>query len=279
MADRVRLGIIAGAGRLPGLVAAGARQAGYQPVTIAIEGQGGPADALDTIPFGKVGKLFKTLAGEDCTDVVFCGEVGRPNLSALKMDATGLALVPKIAPKLASGDNSLLSTIADVFEERGFRVRGPDEIMSHLLAGPGAITAGEPSAEDMDDARIALQVLSDLGRHDVGQACAVQNGRVLAIEAAEGTDALIRRVASLPRARRGGSDAGGVLVKAPKSGQDRRLDLPTIGLETVRAVAEARLNGVFVEAGGTLLVDREKMIDAATESGLFVCGITPDGEG
>ena len=276
VADHPKLGIIAGAGRLPALVDAGARAAGYEPVTIAIEGQGGPTNAFATIPFGKVGKLFSTLESQGCSEVVFCGGVGRPNLSTLKMDRVGLSLLPKIAPKLASGDNSLLTTITEAFEARGFRVRGVKEIVTHLRATVGPITARIPAQSDLDDAELAIGLLHDLSRHDVGQACVVQDGRILAIEAAEGTDNMLKRVSMLTNAQRGGTDTGGILVKVPKSNQDRRIDLPAIGPETVRAATAAKLGGIVIEEKGALLVDRDEMVALADAADLFIFGRSSD---
>jgi DUF1009 family protein len=159
------------------------------------------------------------------------------------------------------------------FEEKGYRVHGAGEVAPELLAGEGVLGEQRPSAEDEADMRIAFRVVEALGRLDVGQSAVVAKVHVLAVEAAEGTDAMLARCAELD-ARSSRRGRAGVMVKAPKPGQEQRVDMPTIGPETVNKAAAAGLAGIAVAAGGVLLAERGATIAAANEHGLFLVGAT-----
>ena len=172
----------------------------------------------------------------------------------------------------ALGDDGLLSALVRALEDEGFRMVGADDVVSDLLAPQGPLGAVAPEAEAKADIALGIDVALALGALDVGQAVVVQQGLVLGVEAAEGTDALIERCGGLRRA-----GPGGVLVKVKKPGQDRRVDLPTIGVSTVTAAAAAGLSGIAVEAGGTLVMDRSAVAETADRVGVFVIGVpVPD---
>ncbi|HQT68340.1 MAG: UDP-2,3-diacylglucosamine pyrophosphatase [Rhodospirillales bacterium 20-60-12] len=272
--DAAPLGIIAGGGALPGLVAAAARASGRPVFIIGLEGFAEPA-ILAPFPhemfrFGAAGRMIAALRAHGCRDLVMVGPVKRPSLLNIRPDAEAARLLARVGRAAFAGDDGLLAAIVRVLGDEGFRVHGAHEILTNVIGAGGLLAGSEP--DDLASADIArgVAVLHALGTADVGQACVVQQGIVLAVEAAEGTDGMLSRVASLAR-----PGPGGVLVKLVKSIQDRRTDLPTIGAATIRNAALAGLRGVAFEANGTIIMDREAAIAAAQEAGLFLIGINP----
>ncbi|MBY0423093.1 MAG: UDP-2,3-diacylglucosamine diphosphatase LpxI, partial [Parvularculaceae bacterium] len=207
-----------------------------------------------------------------CDAVVLAGRVRRPDFASLKPDMKGAALLPKIIAAAAKGDGALLSLVVETLEAEGVKVLAPETVLGDLAAPGGALGAFAPSAEDRADIAKAARLVAALGPFDVGQAAVVARGFVLAVEAAEGTDAMLDRCALLPGR---GSERSGVLLKRPKPQQERRIDLPVVGAETMRRAAAAGLAGVAVEAGGALVVDRAATLAAADSLRLFVYGFSP----
>ncbi len=199
------------------------------------------------------------------------GPVRRPSLLDLRPDAEGAKLLARIGRAAFAGDDGLLAAVIRVLTEEGFRVIGAQEIIREGLAPAGVLTRVQPDAQAMTDINRGVQVARLLGSADVGQGCVVQQGLVLAVEAIEGTDAMLVRAGALRR-----DGVGGVLVKLVKPGQDRRADLPTIGPDTVRNAAAAGLRGVAFEANATILADREACLAAAETAGLFLLGLAPE---
>jgi UDP-2,3-diacylglucosamine hydrolase len=269
------LGILAGGGRLPGQVAAAAHAAGRPVFLIGLEGFADPAVLApwphQVVRMLAVGQILAALRAHGCKDLVLIGPVRRPSLLDLRPDAEGARMLARIGRAAFAGDDGLLAAVVKIFGEEGFRVLGAHEILSEALGPAGLLSQIAPDAVAMGDIGRGITVVRALGTVDVGQACVVQQGVVLAVEAAEGTDAMLSRCGELARPGR-----GGVLVKLVKPGQDRRADLPTIGPETVRAAAAAGLRGVAFEAGGTILADREAAIAAADSAGLFLLGLDKD---
>jgi hypothetical protein len=227
------------------------------------------------IKWGEVGKLFAALEKNGCGDLVIIGGVDRPDLANVKFDFGALKTLPFILSLGKGGDDSVLSRIVRYLEERGYRVHGAGDVAPDLLAGLGTLGNKSPSADDQADIDMAFKVVSALGRLDVGQAAVVARGHVLAVEAAEGTDAMLIRCAELRQSgRTGPRSRAGVLAKAPKPGQEERVDLPTIGPETVREAAAAGLAGIAVAAGRVLMADGPATIEAANQHGLFLVGET-----
>ena len=267
-----KLGIIAGGGNLPGQVAAAACAQGREVFIAAIEGFAEPAIVA---PFphrffrlGALGAIRNALAESGCTEIVMIGPVKRPSLLALRPDAEGAKLLAKIGRAAFAGDDGLLAAVVRVLSEDGFNVLGAHDIVSDVLGPPGLLTQTAPDAGAMADVQRGIEVLKIIGAADIGQACVVQQGIVLGVEAIEGTDALIARSTSLRR-----EGPGGVLVKIAKPQQDNRYDLPTVGPDTVAACAKAGLRGIALEAGRSLLIAREETIRLADEAGIFVVGI------
>ena len=270
-----KLGIIAGGGALPLRITAASNARGEAFHVIPLAGY---ADALlDAFPgdgcgIGEAGKAIRILKEQGCDAVVFAGKVTRPDFKALKVDWRGAAILPKIIAAAARGDGAMLDVMVETMESEGFRVIGAEEALNDLLAPVGAVGAVLPDDQDLEDIKKAAQVIEALGPYDVGQGAVVASGLVIAIEAAEGTDEMISRCASITLAA--GEAPSGVLVKRPKPGQELRIDLPTIGTETVRRAVAAGLKGIAVKAGGALIIDRDDVAALADEASLFVYGFT-----
>lgn len=222
-----------------------------------------------TARMGAAGRILALLREAQCQDLVVVGPVKRPSMLDLRPDAEGVRLLARIGRAAFGGDDGLLAAVLRVLGEEGFHVLGAHEILTRALAPAGLLTPTGPDAMAQADIARGLAVIRALGAADVGQACVVQQGIVLAVEAIEGTDAMLARVGALAR-----PGPGGVLVKCAKPGQDRRADLPAIGPDTVRAAARAGLRGIAFEAGGTLLADATTTTTTASEAGLFLLGTT-----
>ncbi len=268
---RPKLGIVAGGGELPGLVAAACRAEGRTFHILALNGHADPAvigDApADWIRLGEAGSGFEKLRQAGVVEVMMIGPVRRPSLSELAPDFRTARFFAKVGLK-ALGDDGLLRAVVAELEHEGFRVVGVDEVLSDCLAVAGAYGSVATDAQAEADIERGLEVARGLGALDIGQAVVVQQGIVLGVEAIEGTDQLLRRCGALAR-----DGLGGVLVKIRKPGQDRRIDLPTIGTTTVREAAAVGLRGIAVEAGGALVLGRDAVAAEADRLGLFVRGV------
>jgi DUF1009 family protein len=269
------LGILAGGGPLPGRVAAAGRAAGRSVFILGLEGYADPA-VLAPFPhafvrIGAGGRILQLLREHQCHDLVLVGPVRRPSLLHLRPDADGTKILARIGRAAFAGDDGLLAAVIKVLGEEGFRVLGAHEVLAEVLAPKGLLTAAAPDAQAMSDIGRAITVARALGAVDVGQGCVVQQGMVLAVEAAEGTDAMLARCQGLGR-----TGPGGVLVKLVKPGQDRRTDLPTIGPRTVAEAIAAGLRGIAYDASGTILAERDATIAAADAGGLFLLGLDPE---
>jgi len=270
------LGIIAGGGPLPVQVAAAARAAGRRVFIVGLDGHADPAVLApwphEIVRMGAAGHILASLRENGCQDLVMIGPVRRPSLLDLRPDVEGARILARIGRAIFFGDDALLAALIKMFADEGFRVIGAHEVMQGVIAPRGVLTRVTPDAQAMADIRRGIQVARLLGTADVGQGCVVQQGLVLAVEAIEGTDAMLARSAGLRR-----DGVGGVLVKLVKPGQDKRADLPTIGPETVRHAAAAGLRGLAFEAGATILAERDACLAAADSAGLFLLGLDPVG--
>lgn len=212
-----------------------------------------------------------------CRELVCIGTLLRPALRDLRLDWTTLRLLPRIYGFFRGGDDHLLTALGRLLEEHGFRLLGAHEVAPEILAPAGVLGDRAPAARDWEDIKRGFAVLDAIGSFDVGQAVVIANGRVLAIEAAEGTDGMLERVAALREVGRAPERAGvGVLVKAPKPQQDRRLDLPSIGPTTVERVRVAGLAGIAVRAREAIIIEPVALAEAARRAGIFVVGVEPE---
>lgn len=273
------IGLVAGLGQLPIQVAEGAVASGRGVYVARLKGFEEPALASypgSVVGLGELGKLIKTFKAEGCRDVVFAGNVSRPDFSAVKVDWRGAKLLPRVLKVAREGDDALLRLILSELEAEGFSILGADEVAAHLLAPEGLLTGPQPTPGNLDDIKYARRVAEEMGKLDIGQGCVVCDGLVLAVEAQEGTDAMLERCAQLPANLRGTPEAPrGVLVKVPKPIQTRKIDLPTVGVATLEGLKRAGLAGVAVEAGGALLVDRQAIVSFGQAHGIFVIGLKP----
>ncbi len=275
------LAIICGGGSFPGAVAEAVVQRGRRPVMFGVKGWADPKAveryAPPWIAIGQAGRLFRLARAENCREALFIGTLLRPPLWQIRLDWQTLRLLPRAARFFRGGDDRLLSGVASLFEEGGLRIIGLDDVAPEILVPGGVLGHYQPTARDNGDITCALKVIAALGPFDVGQAVIVSDNHVLAVEAAEGTDNMLMRVAELRKQRRVTSPEGrGVLVKAPKPGQDRRFDLPAIGRQTVENVARAGLAGLAVAAGSTIIAEIAEVIATADRSRVFLVGV---GEG
>ena len=275
-APKPKLGIIAGAGPLPARLAEAALAEGREVFVVAIGGEADPAlfpaIEVETVDLGAVGRTIDLLKAKACRELVLAGPVRRPDFSRLRPDWRGMKLLPKVVAAARGGDNALFNVLVGAFEDEGFRVVGADDVLSSLLARPGPVGRLVPDEAARADIARAFEVAKALGALDVGQGAVALDGIVLGVELVDGTDALLARVAEM-RHVHGPAGAAGVLVKVAKPGQERRVDLPTIGPRTVAGIVAARLAGIAVEAGGALVMDPVATGRAADEAGVFVVGV------
>lgn len=271
--EPAKLGIIAGAGHLPLRLADACTQQARPFFILAIEGAA-DMSAIAHLPHaevrvGAVGEVLEQLRKNEVRELVMAGGVKRPSMSSLMPDALGMKLMGTLGLKLfAGGDDTLLKALVEFFEEQGFRVIGVDEVLCGLLAPEGVLTVKKPDKRAEADIALGFRVAKALGELDVGQAAVVENGYVLGVEGAEGTDALITRCAGLMREQK-----RAVLVKAKKPGQEGRADLPAIGPQTVQRLHDSGMAGVAVETGAALLLDRDALLKLADRLGVFVAGV------
>jgi DUF1009 family protein len=273
----LRIGILAGGGRLPLTVAESVIERGGSVHIVAIEGEADASIAQfphTWVNWGQVGRMVSTFR-KRADAMVIAGSVRRPDLWKLRPDWGFFFSLPQILEMMAGGDDSVLSRVVRFFEAKGIAVRGAHEVAPGLLVLGGPAGALSLDRQGLADAELGFAVRAALGALDAGQAVVTEGGRVLAIEGAEGTDAMLRRVADL-RAARAGAAPGGVLAKGPKPGQELRVDMPTIGPRTVEGTAAARLGGVAVEAGAVLLLDRSAAVAAADACSIAIQGLTSE---
>ena len=267
-----KLGIVAGSGALPHALIEACERMKRPFFVLGLKGHANPKEYDKALPMewvrlGAIGKAFRLMRKNGVEEIVMIGAVKRPSFVGLFPDFRALKAIIHLKKK-ALGDDGLLRRIAKEVESEGFKVVGIDSILPHLLATEGVYTHEVPLPKDQTDIKRGIEVAKLLGKADVGQSVIVQQGLVLAVEGIEGTDALIRRTADLKR--KGG---GGVLVKMTKPGQDRRMDLPTIGPATVQAVKNAGFVGIAVQAGGVLISQSEQTVKLANQLGLFIVGV------
>lgn len=262
-----RLGIIAGGGGLPKKLIEACKRDGRDYFVLGFNGQ----TDKDISPhqwtrLGATNEAIGLLKAANVDTLVMAGRIRRPTLAEMRPDWRTVQVFARLGAK-AFGDDALLRAVAAELEKDGFKVVGAHEIEPALITPAGFLGKVHPAPEHLPDIEKGISAAKELGKLDIGQAVVVQQGIVIGVEAVEGTDALIDRCRSLRRKGR-----GGVLVKTCKPQQDRRLDLPAVGLRTVRKCFEAGIEGIAIEAGASLILDREETVAAADKLGLFVTG-------
>ncbi len=264
------IGLIAGGGRFPLLFAESARRAGHRVVAVAHKAETDPAlagvvDAITWVKLGQLGHVLEALREGGATQSVMLGAITKRRFFADAMlDATGLKVLARIAIR---SDDNLLRAIARFLDEEGIPITDPTPFLADRLAPQGVLGKHQPSEEELSDARYGLELARGIGRLDLGQTVVVKDRVALAVEALEGTDACIRRGGELA------PSGGFVAVKAAKPQQDRRFDLPAVGPETVDALIAAKGRVLAVEAGATLVMDLDRMIEKADRARLVLLGV------
>jgi len=270
--DYFPLGIIAGSGILPGELAIISKNLGKEPfiacITKEIE-----IDLIDHCDYrffsiGSVGSIIEYFKSNKVKNIVFAGSIKRPNLSKLKVDIAGAHLLTKILKQKFLGDDKLLTIVAEFLGDKGFKIISAQDILM-LESDYGQLSTNrQPSKQDLIDIELGLKVARSLGALDIGQSVIIEDGYVLGVEAAEGTENLIERCAVLRK-----KPYGGVLVKVLKPNQDVRLDIPSIGPETVNSLAKFKYNGVAIEAGSVIIISRESTYEFANEDDIFIAEV------
>jgi DUF1009 family protein len=270
--------IVCGGGGLPFAVADAAIKNGRRVVLFGLR-EFADAEKIARYPHhwvavGQAGRLDRLLRDEGCRDLVFIGSLVRPTISQLRPDFLMLRLLIRFAGTFRGGDGHILRRVIGMAEARGFRVVGAHEVAPDILVPEGALGSRQPAAQDRADITHGLAYLRAAGPFDVGQAVVVADNRIVCVEAAEGTDHMLARLADVRRSGGVRFAAGtGVLVKAPKPGQERRIDLPSIGPKTIDSARQAGLNGIAVVAGSTVVAEPDEVADLADRAKLFVVGV------
>lgn len=259
-----KLALIAGQGGLPAALIAALPE---RPFVCALDGFAPDGVAVDQVfRVERLALFLRLLEDQGITRVAFAGAVQRPRLDPSLFDPHTAQMVPRLLAAMQAGDDATLRAVIGIFEEAGFEVVGVEGIAPALLPRAGVL-AGVVSARDEQDATRAAAIVAALGAVDVGQGCVVAQGLCLAVEALPGTDAMLAGVATIPASLR---PAGGLFYKATKPGQDRRIDLPTLGVATVQRAAEAGLSGLCWQAGSVICLDLPAMVAEAQARGLFL---------
>jgi len=272
------LAVLAGGGTLPVVVATAAERAGRPVKIIGINGEADDHITNFThewVDWGDIGRLLITLRADKVTDLVMVGRIhSRPDYRSMQVDRAGEFIRGAVAGLFSGGDNAVLSGAVKLFESRGFRILGAHEIATELVAPAGSLTKRTENLEEKRDVVLAMEAAKTIGALDIGQAAVAVDARVIALEGAEGTDAMLERVARLKEVGRvPGGDQLGVLSKCAKPHQDLRIDMPTIGPGTVKAAVAAGLAGIAIEAGRVMIAEREETIHAADSAGIFITGV------
>lgn len=269
-----KLGILAGGGILPARLIEHCRASGRPHYVVALQGHCEPSTVEGSphrwFRIGAAGAMLDALRAEGVSDLVMIGRIARPRIRDLRPDAKGWAILAKIWRRFFAGDDKLLRSVAVVLESEGFQVRGVHEVMESVLAPANVFGRVAPDADAMRDIIEGVRAARALGARDIGQAVVIQHGRVIGEESAKGTDEMLARSAVSMNGR------GGVLVKMRKPQQDVRLDLPSIGPDTVRRAASIGLSGIAVEAGNALVLDLPEVVRLADDAGLFLYGISDE---
>lgn len=267
-----RLGIITAKGNLSKKLIESVRNK-FDLFIVALNGETNPDLVKDMdhvwISLGEIGKAVDAMKTAGVDKVVFVGSLQKPDIFSLKLDVLGTKLLAKMAKDKFFGDNKLLSVLTNFLEEQNFKVVGVHEILKDLVVEASNFTKVSPNSQDQADIDLAVKVVTQLGQLDVGQGAIVQDGVVLGVEAIEGTDKLIRRCGEMKYTH----NHSGVLVKLSKPGQELRMDLPTIGIETIRNIHKAGFKGIAIEANRAIFLDQEESIKYADKHGMFIISL------
>ncbi len=271
------LGIIAGSGGLPVELARAVTGKGRRVFIVTRKGTANAALASFPHRIVELGDIFtasRALREAGCRELVFIGKIGRPRPSEFRFGWRNIRYMPRVMKMImGGGDAGQLHKLARFVESIGFKVVGVSDVAPELIAPAGVLGACKPAKADRHDLALGWHIADRLGELDIGQGCVVVRGRVMAVEAAEGTDAMLKRVSEL-----GPHDNTGILLKKSSNIQDMRMDLPAIGPRTVELAINAGLSGIGLEAGKTIIHDLETVTGMADRAGLFILGLAGEGD-
>ncbi|GHT91364.1 hypothetical protein FACS1894122_03670 [Alphaproteobacteria bacterium] len=219
------------------------------------------------VNLGEISKALNFFHENEVTEVVFAGGVKRPNFNKLSLDKKGASWMLKLGKAVFSGDDALLRKLSSLLEEEGFKILAGTDLLDDVFVKNGVFSRYHPSESDHEDIKKGFEVAKAIGKMDIGQSVVVCDGIILGVECVEGTDALIDRCAQLRK-----SDHGGILVKVSKPQQDYRLDLPTIGIDTINRLNKNGFCGVAVEAGKCIVINKKAVIEQVDDFSMFFCG-------
>ena len=225
--------------------------------------------------YEKPNSLFASLKDIGCNQVVFAGAMKRPKLNPLKFDSTFLKITSKLLPALKSGDDKTLKIIAKIFEKEGLEILSADQILKNLFVSEGVFTKLKPSNNDLSDIMRGFEILDCISKIDIGQACIVGQGLCLGIETIQGSDELIKFAGTNKHKYLFDENGGkGVFVKSPKINQDTRIDVPSIGVETIKNIAAEGFSGLAIKADTVQMIDKDDCIDLANQLGVFISSVS-----
>jgi hypothetical protein len=263
------IGLIAGKGQFPLLFAQAAKNQGFQVIAVAHQGETDPGLAelvhrIHWIYVGQLGKIIRIFKKEGVSRAVLAGGISRGRLfREFRPDFRALSLIRRVG---GGQDDRLLRAVADELEGEGIQIAPSTLFMNELLASPGQLGRRAPTPEELKDIDFGYEVAKEIGRLDIGQCVVVRRGVVVALEAIEGTDETIRRGGRL-------AGPGAVVVKVSKPHQDLRFDVPAVGLETIRTMVEIKAAALAVDAGKSLIFNRDEMLKEADRAGIAVWGV------
>ncbi|MDR1375304.1 MAG: lipid-A-disaccharide synthase [Holosporaceae bacterium] len=267
------IGIVCGGGEYPLLVAQACSKKNLNFCLIFLEEfcdqRGWPLSKKLSIKLGEIGKAVDFFHKNDVEKVIFAGYVKRPNWSNLSLDEKGRKWLLKLGKSIFAGDDALLRSISDLLQQEGFKLVSGADMLDDIFLGEGVFSLRKPSESNVADIKTGFESAKKLGAQDLGQSCVIFHGKVLGTEDVSGTNALIKRCAKLRK-----SSSGGILVKTSKPQQDNRLDLPTIGIDTIKELQAHGFEGIAVEANKCIILNKKAVIDYANEAGMFVVGVS-----
>ena len=270
------IGIICGSGSYPKLVAAVCMEKNLDFCMLFVNDNCNRSDFADyrnapslSVDIGKIGTALDFLHKHDVNKIVFAGGVKRPNFKQLALDAKGASWLLKLGKSVLLGDDALLSALAKLLQQEGFEVIAGTDLIGGAFVQAGVLSSKQPAENDFSDIKIGVEAARNIGLLDIGQSVIVHDGLVLGVECVEGTDQLIERCALLRK-----SETGGVLVKMSKPQQDNRLDLPTVGPNTIDLLHAHKFSGVAVESGKCIVIDRRSVLQKANDFSIFMYGVS-----
>ena len=225
------------------------------------------------LSIGQLGKAISILKKYKCKKIIFAGKVTTPNFSKTKFDFKALYYLPKIIKAAKKGDASIIKTVIEIFKKEGFKILSSTHFNSELLLKKGNHTKIKPDFLSKKDMLRGKSIISDLSRRDIGQGVIIRNSHVIAIEGPDGTDAMLRRASILLKRFSYKNKKQGILLKFPKKNQDLRVDLPTVGIKTIKRCIKIRLKGIVVKANQNIFLDRSKCINLANKKKMFISAI------